>query len=221
MCHTRTKYFRADGTDVPDPAFPASTVASGGHNPTGACSTCHAHAKGLAASCSGCHGAEGRPPAVSGTDGLLAAAPPAVATKEGQTVVAVLDGGAHLAHVNRTTLRELPLACANCHPSPNVHQAATQTDVSWSALASSGSVAMNPANGPLDLGWTGTPSCTNYCHGASLTRGGGTNLGVKPLWTGTSAPCGSCHATLPPLGGASSGDSPAEHDVRDLPRAGL
>ena len=221
VCHTRTKYFRANGTDVPDPAFPASTVASGGHNPTGACSTCHAHAKGLAASCSGCHGAEGRPPAVSGTDGLLAAAPPAVATKEGQTVVAVLDGGAHLAHVNRTTLRELPLACANCHPSPNVHQAATQTDVSWSALASSGSVAMNPANGPLDPRVDGHAELhellprrvADAWRRHEPRREAALDRHLRPL------------RKLPRHAAAArrrlERHSPAEHDVRDLPRAGL
>ena len=67
-----------------------------------------------------------------------------------------------------------PLQCAHCHPSPNTHQATTQTDVLWTGLASAGSVTPTPAAGAITggpTGWTTAPTCTNYCHGATL--GGG------------------------------------------------
>ncbi len=195
VCHTRTKFYRGSGVDVPDPAFPASTVASGGHNPTGACVTCHKHGDGLAASCFGCHGDAGRGSA-PGADAQQAAAPPQVAT--GATVF-VAGGGAHLAHVNLASWRQAPLHCVACHPSPNTHQG--DTEVSWSLLATTGSVAVTPPAGALDGAWTATPSCTNWCHGAGLAGGGGTAKTTPPRWTDASAPCGSCHASPPPLGG--------------------
>ncbi|MGB8930703.1 MAG: fibronectin type III domain-containing protein, partial [Anaeromyxobacteraceae bacterium] len=58
VCHTQTSVYRADGTDIdPNTGLP---IASGGHNPTGDCVSCHKHTKGMKASCATCHGTEGR-----------------------------------------------------------------------------------------------------------------------------------------------------------------
>ncbi|WP_242393101.1 CxxxxCH/CxxCH domain c-type cytochrome [Anaeromyxobacter oryzisoli] len=192
VCHTQTQYYRADGT------------SPGGSHETGPCSSCHAHAKGLAATCTTCHGTEGRG-SIAGADAKQPGAPPAVAT--GATVF-VANGGAHVAHVNQASLRAAPLACASCHPSPNTHQSPSQTDVAWAGLASTGGLTPTPAAGAVATAWTTAPTCSNYCHGASLTRAAGSK--TTPAWNGasTDAACGTCHAVLPPVGGATAGVHP-------------
>ncbi|WP_242393097.1 CxxxxCH/CxxCH domain c-type cytochrome [Anaeromyxobacter oryzisoli] len=190
VCHTRTQFYRADGT------------SPGGTHETGPCFNCHNHTKGLAASCTQCHGDATRTknPAIAGTvDSHLTAAPP-VDTSGATTGVRV---GAHVAHVNQTTYRTNALACADCHPVPNTHQGTR--DAAWSALASTGngtSYTISPAAGPsYTTTWEAAPTCTNWCHGAGIA-GGGSN--TAPSWAGGSsqAACGTCHALPPPVGGS-------------------
>ncbi len=193
VCHTRTDYYRSTG---PGP---------GGAHETGDCGTCHVHNKGLAAACTNCHGTEGRA-SIAGADPRQSAAPPAVAAGS----VSVTGGGAHVAHVNKATWRTNPLPCAACHPAPHATKGAT--DLQWSTLATgNGAILdanMNPPAGMLGSAWPTAPSCTNWCHGGGMPGGGGSL--TSPAWNGpsTSAQCGTCHASPPPVGGGAGRDHP-------------
>ncbi len=79
------------------------------------------------------------------------------------------------------------MPCTSCHtvPSDTTH-ASQPLNLTWSALASTGTTPT----------WNGTTyTCTNYCHGATLSGGSDTT----PVWTSGSsqAACGTCHG-LPP-----------------------
>jgi predicted CxxxxCH...CXXCH cytochrome family protein len=185
VCHTRTSYYLANGTLTT-------------HNPTQACTSCHAHDKGLKASCTACHGDRaGTYVAIAGADSLANAAPP-YATTNATTGVKV---GAHQPHVNgkagAATYRTAPLACASCHPIPNTHNGTR--DAAWSVLATNTiingvatAVAPTPAAGlnAYTTAWEGTPTCTNACHGANLPSNA-----AKPVanWSGGALTCASCH----------------------------
>ncbi|HET8542435.1 MAG TPA: CxxxxCH/CxxCH domain-containing protein, partial [Anaeromyxobacter sp.] len=193
VCHAQTKYYRADGT------------SPGGTHYTGDCARCHKHADGLKAKCTTCHGdATETRPLGPGADTLAYAAPPVVAP---EAVVFVPDGGVHLSHANRATWRATVLACAECHATPNDHQGTT--DVQWGTLATGGgTVTVAPATGAITSQWITTPSCTNYCHGASLAGGGGAV--AAPAWDapGPGGACGDCHASPPPLSSLANQDHP-------------
>ena len=98
--------------------------------------------------------------------------------------------GAHQSHLNQSAI-SLAIACNECHSVPtDITHSALPISFSWGTLATSGGVT------PV---WNGSPAytCTNYCHGATLTGGSNTT----PLWTevdGTQAACGTCHGTPPP-----------------------
>jgi predicted CxxxxCH...CXXCH cytochrome family protein len=190
VCHTRTTYFRSDGTLT-------------NHNPTQACTNCHAHDKGLKASCTSCHGARGAYTAIPGADSLASAAPPTAADGT-NTLMRV---GAHQAHVNgkggAATYRTNPLACADCHPIPNVHNGTR--DAAWSVLATNTivngvSLAVAPTPGAAtnaySATWEATATCTNACHGANIASNASK---PAPAWTGGALTCTSCHGAPPPL----------------------
>ena len=133
-------------------------------------------------SCTSCHGDAARTPA------SIAAAPPRDA--QGQTATSFPGVGAHQAHLRGTALG-IAIACTECHTVPGDTAHALQPLVlSWGPLASAGGVTPS---------WNGTAlTCTNYCHGATLTGGGN----VQPVWNlgPSQASCGSCHGYPPPSG---------------------
>ena len=102
--------------------------------------------------------------------------------------------GAHAAHLNAGVLSQA-IACTECHTVPpsgdTTHFSTFPSPVAfnWGPLASSAGVTPS---------WNGVAyTCTNYCHGATLS--GGTL--TKPTWTvvnGTQAACGTCHGAPPP-----------------------
>ncbi len=120
------------------------------------------------------------------------AAPPS--GTQGESTSSQVAVGAHLAHLDPAGLSR-SIGCQECHgatlPSDETHADATVA-LGWGPVASAGGVTPAPAG--FDAAWEASPTCTTYCHGASLTGGTRTN----PSWTGTGqATCGSCHA-LPP-----------------------
>jgi len=81
------------------------------------------------------------------------------------------------------------MACTECHtvPTSNTHSTGV-VDLAWGTLARTGGAAPT---------WNGTAlTCTNYCHGATLTGG---SLAF-PKWTNgaVDTTCGSCHGSPPP-----------------------
>jgi predicted CxxxxCH...CXXCH cytochrome family protein len=183
VCHTQTKYYRADGTGA-------------AHEVTN-CASCHKHEQGLRAGCTACHGTKGRA-SLAGADSLQEAAPPV-----GADVQAV---GAHLAHVNQATWRPTPLPCSECHTMPNTHDNTPgSADVQLTgALARSG--------GAIPSYDEGTSRCSNtWCHGGKLAGGGGSN--TTPIWTSAaSAGCGTCHGNPPPVSVNAAQDHPRNTD---------
>jgi predicted CxxxxCH...CXXCH cytochrome family protein len=198
VCHTATNYYRSDGT------------LAGSHNPNQPCTACHAHDKGLKASCTTCHGAKGAYTPITGADSLAIAAPPTAADKVTTTGVKV---GAHQAHVNGNTLvatyRTNPIGCADCHPIPNSHNGTT--DAAWSVLATTTSingtnlvVAPTPAAGSnaYNATWEATPTCTNACHGVNIPSN---PTKPTPSWTAVGGlTCASCHGAPPALNSPSA-----------------
>jgi predicted CxxxxCH...CXXCH cytochrome family protein len=82
------------------------------------------------------------------------------------------------------------MACTDCHTVPtDTAHAAQPLNLTWSALAGNGTT---PTWDAIAL------TCTNYCHGATLT--GGTM--TTPVWTSGSsqAACGTCHGLAPGTG---------------------
>jgi len=204
VCHTRTQFYRQDGNDYPAPSYTATP--SGGHYPTssGGCMSCHTHVGGMKASCNSCHGASaGRASAISGvTDSLLAAAPPVTPTTAAPIVA---NGGRHASHTNSDTLRTNALLCSDCHQ--NFVHADADVDFGWSTLATgSGAKLVTPSpTGTTTTTWVGNPTCTNYCHGASLANGfSGNKVAVK--WnTAATLGCTGCHGAPPSTPSHSAG----------------
>jgi len=162
----------------------ASGVASS------SCNTCHG-GTGWQTNCTFCHGTAGRTGNVTGTDAMLAAAPPV--GPQGQT--ASTDGkvGAHQRHVNPpATGRVGPaFACVVCHASPLpadvAHVNGQPIPIPFGGVALAPNIAYNPT----------TQSCSaTYCHG-NFTNGTTTAV---PVWTGASMTCASCHPAAPTSG---------------------
>ena len=113
---------------------------------------------------------------------------------QGESASSQAAVGAHLAHLDPAGLSR-SIGCGECHgaslPTDETHADATVA-LGWGTVASAGGVT--PAPAAFDAAWEASPTCTTYCHGASL--GGGTR--TTPSWTGTGqATCGSCHALRP------------------------
>jgi predicted CxxxxCH...CXXCH cytochrome family protein len=185
------------------------------HPNNGDCGSCHpgytatavnpaTHVNGLidpaGTNCTSCHG---------GASGNMA---PPRDTSGGTAGVKV---GAHQAHVNAASnvapLVAAGYSCSVCHVMPGtLRHANGQVDLLWTSPATAGGVVPTPLSGALAVAtWESTsPTCTNYCHGASLTAAGGTNN--SPVWTGdvTQVACGTCHAAPPPLSAATGANHP-------------
>jgi predicted CxxxxCH...CXXCH cytochrome family protein len=163
---------------------------------TGSCNACHT-ALGFATwqtNCTFCHGTPGRAGNVSGTDALLAAAPPV--GPQGQSATTDAMVGAHQKHVNppSTGRMSVPFACSACHGTPlptNVDHVKGQPPVvRFSGVAITGNITSATFN-PTTLGCSAT-----YCHG-NFT--GGTTSAI-PTWTGGVMACTSCHGSPPSTG---------------------
>ncbi|MGB8930010.1 MAG: CxxxxCH/CxxCH domain-containing protein [Anaeromyxobacteraceae bacterium] len=194
VCHTQTAVYQADGL-LADGVTPA---AQGNHG-TGPCGNCHKHKKGLAASCTACHGdaTETRTAAI-GADPKFQAAPPIVSASPNPVPnVFVAAGGEHLKHVTLATYKNAPLQCNDCHAGAS-HQPTPQVDIGYSLVATGNGVltntstpALSPLSGALMSTWTTTPTCTNWCHGDGLAGGG---RGLVWNWaTAQTTTCASCH----------------------------
>jgi predicted CxxxxCH...CXXCH cytochrome family protein len=126
-------------------------------------------------------------------------APPAGSQGEqSATQVAV---GAHLAHIQGGAFAR-EFLCSECHGAlpTNIDHVTGAASVDWGALAQTSNTSPTPATGAVTADWEASPTCTNYCHGA--TRVGGTH--TTPSWTGgaAEATCGTCHSAPPPYSAA-------------------
>ena len=154
----------------------------------------------LATSCTACHGDPTR--VVAPGDELLEAAPPR--DRNGGVATTLVGVGAHQAHLAPPAgAISSPIACNECHAVPGTvpgvgplahvgPMAGTAASLDWGSLASAGGATpgFNAANA----------TCTNYCHGQTLTPMGGAGTNTTPIWTqvdGTQASCGSCHGSPP------------------------
>jgi predicted CxxxxCH...CXXCH cytochrome family protein len=145
-------------------------------------------------SCAACHGL-----ATRSTDQLANAAPPK--DRHGSSDTSQRGVGAHQSHLNPPAgAISLPVACTECHVAPPttgpnqlVHVGPapdSPAKLSWGPLAS--------AKGAVPAYDRATATCTNYCHGQTLTNGGGTI--TRPVWTivnGSQDACGTCHGAPP------------------------
>ncbi len=128
--------------------------------------------------CTACHGSGDSP------------APPV--DLHGSDSTAEIGVGAHASHLSDNALRRA-VPCESCHQVPSSVNAAGHIDPSpaelvWSGLATGDSTPVFDRD---------RRTCSNYCHGATLTGGSNTT----PEWTvvdGTQAACGTCHGTPPP-----------------------
>lgn len=149
------------------------------------CNACHG-GTAWQTTCTFCHGDTTR--AATSLNPQLQAAPP-VGTK-GDQATSALAVGAHQQHLAAGPLAPA-FACTECHAIPTglAHVDGKAPAMAWGALAT--------ASGATPT-WdrAATRTCTNYCHGKTLTGSGGTD--TTPVWTqvdGTQAKCGTCHAT--------------------------
>jgi predicted CxxxxCH...CXXCH cytochrome family protein len=168
-------------------------------DPGASCNACHAragwNATALTTNCTFCHGAP-RKPDFAGPNDAATVAPPEV------TPGSTSPAGAHQAHLIGTSLRDAPIACAECHGAAPTALTHVDGDVAlaWGPLAR-GTGATTGSTTPT---FSGAPSqtCSNYCHGATLEGG----LEKNPAWTAsTLSGCDSCHGFPPPIAPHSAG----------------
>ncbi len=131
--------------------------------------------------CDSCHGSGGIP------------APPY--SVNGDTDTALRGIGAHRAHIQSTSSNwHRDVQCADCHVVPATMNDTGHRDSALPAETNFGAVASSDGASPV---WnTDDLTCTNYCHGNTLSGG----LNTTPQWTvvdGSQAACGTCHG-LPP-----------------------
>ncbi|MDF1565163.1 MAG: cytochrome c3 family protein [Deltaproteobacteria bacterium] len=113
----------------------------------------------------------------------------------GATVTTDPGVGAHESHLTGSAWRA-DIACEECHLVPAVYTDAGHIDSDLPAELTWGTTAGADGATPSYAGGT----CDNYCHGQTLTDGGGSD--TTPDWTtvdGSQAACGTCHG-LPPGG---------------------
>ena len=132
--------------------------------------------------CDSCHGAGGN------------SAPP-LDTTHG-TTTDLRGVGAHRNHLDQSTWHK-QVTCDACHKVPASVEAIGHIDSPLPAEGIFGNIAGSTAT------LNGTTCSNNYCHGATLTEGGGPAGGTatKPVWTvvnGSQSQCGSCHGLPPP-----------------------
>jgi predicted CxxxxCH...CXXCH cytochrome family protein len=185
VCHTRTTVFNRTPS-------PADVSHSGGKT----CKDCHDHSKGMATTCTSCHGDPARV-LTANAEALASAAPPKSAPPTSSTDPLNKSVGEHLAHVNRATFRSAPIRCAECHPIPNVHNDTPgNADVQWGTTAANGTTPLwNPVAGTC---------ATTYCHGATLTGGAASvNWMAGDAFPVGAAACAQCHGAPPALNASS------------------
>jgi predicted CxxxxCH...CXXCH cytochrome family protein len=146
--------------------------------------------------CTICHGTASLA-LVAGADPRTPDAPPKDTL--GNTAASARGVGAHLQHLNPSGTKALatPTQCAECHvvPSSMTHANGT-VNMTFGTLSNKGVVASYNST---------AMTCTNYCHGATLSGGTAT----APLWTnvdGTQVACTSCHGNPPNTGKHSDSD---------------
>jgi hypothetical protein len=193
-CHSRTqgaggvkRWQRTGNSDTSH--YPAGA--------TQACTNCHAHTKGFAASCTGCHGTPGR-------STFASEAPPKDTCGNSASGTSIVAGtmnrvGAHAKHLQGGTLSAGGVTCSQCHLDPpsrpghpdSVTCSATSSNravFTWGNIANGSKYAWSTVVTPTYNYSTG--ACNNYCHG-NFKNG---NTANAPTWNGTVA-CGSCHGT--------------------------
>ena len=108
-----------------------------------------------------------------------------------------VDVGAHLAHFDAgSNTLSTPFQCSQCHgttaPSDLTHVTGTVA-TGWGAVATAGGTTPTPAT--FTVGWEASPTCTNYCHGATLGAGSYVGSNRTPSWTATLTGCTTCHSS--------------------------
>ena len=136
--------------------------------------------------CNSCHGNHTGAP-TSNSDPINA--PPFDSTGTGSATT--LRGvGAHQAHLQTSTWHQT-VTCGECHVVPATVSSVGHIDHPLPATMSFSGLASGTT-------WNGS-SCAAYCHGSTLSSGGGT--ATAPVWTkvdGTQSQCTSCHGNPPP-----------------------
>jgi predicted CxxxxCH...CXXCH cytochrome family protein len=173
------------------------------HTTSTACGSCHpgytattvnlathidGHLDVAAQSCTSCHGKAGQTATAASP---LNAAPP-VDASGASTGIRV---GAHQKHLLGGTFSNA-LSCQTCHASVGSY-ATTHAD-GTRQVGFTGAASTNLRKGTWNAG-TGTAAGTcssTWCHGAVISRAGGTSGGTAtvPSWTGSISACTSCHA---------------------------
>ena len=130
--------------------------------------------------CTSCHGDAAR--------AQNPAAPPR--GTGGETATTARAVGAHQAHLTGGTIRQA-VACGECHvvPTSTAHSNGV-VDLAFGPLARSDGASPT---------WDGSSCSSTYCHGGTITGGGGSN--TAPRWTSVGsgqAACGTCHGLPPP-----------------------
>ncbi len=139
------------------------------------------------AACNSCHGDHTSTPA-SNADKVNA--PPFDSTGAG-TATTLRGVGAHQAHLGGSTFGHVAVTCGECHLVPASVNSAGHIDTPLPAEMTFTGIAAGST-------WNGS-NCSTYCHGSTLSGGGGT--ATAPQWTkvdGTQAQCTSCHGNPPP-----------------------
>ncbi|TWJ32523.1 putative CxxxxCH...CXXCH cytochrome family protein [Geobacter argillaceus] len=197
VCHHKTTYHQYSSIKV---------GVDKTHNNRTDCVTCHAHAKGFAASCASCHAGDGGPVTTSPTTNALGGATGAHAKHTGVAPagLAMKCGGCHDAYTTN------PMGDNRIEIGFNIN--ATNFPNGFNGTVTGGSfVGTNTLSTPYIWRGTGTTTfstsaakdvtCSVYCHGGWTNSGGTT-----PSWVSVTAlTCGSCHftSTNPP---AAAGD---------------
>jgi predicted CxxxxCH...CXXCH cytochrome family protein len=184
VCHTRTPIFKR--TDLTAASNTSATHTA--DRLSQPCGNCHRHTAGMKASCNGCHGsaANDAPPVVSQSPNPV-------------TEVFVAGGGVHQQHLTQTQFRTVAVSCPDCHATMDAPHPNDITSVSWGAVATgNGTILLADMvpNGSV-AGWTTAPTCTNWCHGATLSDAVPPTKDAVSWGTPLTLDCGSCHGFPP------------------------
>ncbi|MBX3207695.1 MAG: hypothetical protein KF764_21780 [Labilithrix sp.] len=137
-----------------------------------------------ALTCTTCHGDANRV-AVEGADANVKVAPPRGTS--GETASTTIAVGAHMTHLNTSTISTNPIACAECHVVPTSTQHSNGVvDLTFGTRATTGGATPT---------WNGTSCAGTYCHGSFVGGAAATTT-----WTGAAMTCTSCHAGPPNTG---------------------
>lgn len=129
----------------------------------------------------------------------------------GNTATNTRGVGAHQSHLAPMGTRFKAIACTDCHTVPATVTALGHIDTALPAEVRFGARAgTSPA-------WNGAVCANVYCHGSTLTSGGGGAGGTAttPQWSkvdGSQRQCQSCHGFPPPAPHPQNSDCGACHD---------